>query len=61
MTSPAKEWSEFVGAREGLHAKTYVLDLPGGVSQVVTGSANLTSSPWGGNVEFGAFGADVVS
>jgi len=47
------ELSEVLGAREGLHAKTYVIDLPGSLSQVVTGSANLTSAPWGRNVEFG--------
>jgi hypothetical protein len=38
--------------RSGLHAKTYILDLPGSVSQVVTGSANLTSEVWGSGVEF---------
>lgn len=39
---------------QGLHAKTYVLDLPGSRTMLVTGSANLTSAPWGGGVEFGA-------
>ena len=43
---------EFGGAREGLHAKTFVVDLGDGESEVVTGSANLTSARWGGNVEF---------
>ncbi|WP_062381221.1 phospholipase D family protein [Demequina pelophila] len=46
--------SELAGAREGLHAKTFVLDLPGSRSMVVTGSANLTSRRWGNNVEFDA-------
>lgn len=44
--------SGFLEAREGLHAKTFVVDLTGGQSAVITGSANLTSFPWGGNVEF---------
>jgi len=39
---------------DGLHAKTVVLDLPGGESMVVTGSANLTTQAWGGGVEMGA-------
>ncbi|WP_297080819.1 hypothetical protein [uncultured Demequina sp.] len=43
---------EFGGANEGLHAKTFIVDLDGGTSEVVTGSANLTSARWGGNVEF---------
>jgi len=42
----------FLEAREGLHAKTFVVDAPGGTSSVVTGSANLTSSAWNKNVEF---------
>lgn len=46
--------SELAGTREGLHAKTYVLDLTGSRSMVVTGSANLTSARWGSNVEFDA-------
>lgn len=37
--------------RDGLHAKTFILDL-GRRSMVVTGSANLTSTRWGGSVEF---------
>src|SRR5699024_4897827 len=44
----------FIDPRDGLHAKTFVLDLDGSRSQVITGSANLTASPWGRNVEFGA-------
>lgn len=36
--------------REGLHAKTVVVDH-GGESTTVTGSANLTTAAWGGNVE----------
>lgn len=36
---------------EGLHAKTFVLDV-GDHALVVTGSANLTGAAWGGNVEF---------
>ena len=48
-----RQASEFAGAREGLHAKTFVLDLADNTSLVVTGSANLTRAPWGGNVEFG--------
>lgn len=40
--------------RSGLHAKTFVVDLPDGTSTTVTGSANLTYEPWGGSVEFGA-------
>jgi len=38
----------------GLHAKTVVLDHPGGQSSVVTGSANLTHAAWHRNVEFNA-------
>ena len=41
----------------GLHAKTYIVDLPSrrnkaDASLTVTGSANLTSHPWGQTVEF---------
>jgi hypothetical protein len=50
--SPAA--TEFPGASEGLHAKTFVFDLAGGRSVTVTGSANLTSRKWGRNVEFEA-------
>ncbi|WNM23528.1 phospholipase D family protein [Demequina capsici] len=44
--------SEFEGTPDGLHAKTFVLDIEDGRSLVVTGSANLTSHRWGNNVEF---------
>lgn len=44
--------NEWQRAPEGLHAKTFVLDL-GQSALVVTGSANMTSAAWGGgNVEF---------
>jgi len=46
--------NEITGTREGLHAKTFAIDLAGGESMVVTGSANLTSRRWGNNVEFDA-------
>lgn len=46
--------NEFIGTDEGLHAKTFVLDLPRSQSMTVTGSANLSSAPWGRSVEFGA-------
>ncbi|MDO8108323.1 phospholipase D family protein [Isoptericola sp. b441] len=36
---------------EGLHAKVAVADI-GSRAQVATGSANMTSAGWGGNVEF---------
>lgn len=39
---------------EGLHAKTVILDLPGGHSMTVTGSANLTEQAWNGGVEMNA-------
>src|SRR5699024_8270084 len=39
---------------EGLHAKTVVLDLAGGQSMTVTGSANLTNQAWSGGVEMDA-------
>ncbi|WP_239073100.1 phospholipase D family protein [Sediminihabitans luteus] len=41
-------------ASDGLHAKTFVLDLPRSESMTVTGSANLTAAPWGRSVEFDA-------
>ena len=44
----------FRESNDGLHAKTFVIDLQGGQSTIVTGSANLTSAAWGGNVEFDA-------
>ncbi len=46
--------SEVTRTREGLHAKTFVVDLAEGKSMVVSGSANLTSRRWGNNVEFDA-------
>lgn len=46
--------TEFQKGSDGLHAKTFVLDLDGGTSMTVTGSANLTGSPWGRSVEFDA-------
>ncbi|QCP04585.1 phospholipase D family protein [Brevibacterium sp. CS2] len=39
---------------DGIHAKTVIIDRPGGRSLTVTGSANLTTAAWGGNVEFDA-------
>lgn len=44
----------FHEVHDGLHAKTFIVDLPGRESLVVTGSANLTSPTWGTNVEFDA-------
>lgn len=44
----------FLESNEGLHAKTFVIDVAGGQSTTVTGSANLTSATWGTNVEFDA-------
>ena len=57
--------SEVIGTQEGLHAKTVIVDVPGSpgcehkgscrcVSHTITGSANLTRSPWGESVEFDA-------
>ena len=45
--------NEWERGREGLHAKTFVLD-DGPQALVITGSANLTGAAWNGNVEFGA-------
>lgn len=42
----------FLSPPDGLHAKTFVMDLADGTSEVITGSANLTSTPWGGSAEF---------
>lgn len=44
----------FHEVHDGLHAKTFIVDLPGRESMVVTGSANLTGQTWGTNVEFDA-------
>jgi len=41
-------------SHDGLHAKTFVIDLQGGQSRLVTGSANLTTAAWNSNVEFDA-------
>ena len=54
ISEASKALSEFQGMNDGLHAKTFVLDLPESRSMVVTGSANLTSEKWGANVEFDA-------
>lgn len=52
-TDSAQEDNEaFLSPPDGLHAKTFVVDIADGSSQVTTGSANLTGSPWGGSVEF---------
>lgn len=53
VDAPATAPDEFT-VGEGLHAKTFVLDLPRSESMTVTGSANLTSAPWGRSVEFDA-------
>lgn len=50
--APAR--TEYHATRDGLHAKTFVLDLHDARSMVVTGSANLTSRRWGHGVEFDA-------
>lgn len=52
VTSPTP--NGFLEAHDGLHAKTFVIDLGGAQSTIVTGSANLTSATWGTNVEFDA-------
>ncbi|NUU18452.1 hypothetical protein HP550_14440 [Cellulomonas humilata] len=52
--TPSKAMNEFQGTNEGLHAKTFVVDLPRSQSMVVTGSANMTGQTWGRNVEFDA-------
>ncbi|ARK04275.1 MULTISPECIES: phospholipase D family protein [Cellulosimicrobium] len=46
-TGPVRETDR---VRDGLHAKTVVVDS-GRDSTTVTGSANLTTAAWGGNVE----------
>lgn len=43
--------SEWATVRDGLHAKTFVFEQ-GKETTVVTGSANLTTAAFGGNVEF---------
>lgn len=52
ITAPATTATELDPPGDGLHAKTFVLDLPERRSMLVTGSANLTSAPWGRGVEF---------
>ncbi|OCI30526.1 phospholipase D family protein [Oerskovia enterophila] len=47
---PASPAHETDRVRDGLHAKTVVVDS-GRDSTTVTGSANLTTAGWGGNVE----------
>ncbi|HWC23850.1 MAG TPA: hypothetical protein VG502_16260 [Flexivirga sp.] len=54
VAADARRPDGFQEEHDGLHAKTFVLDLPGGESMVVTGSANLTSETWGTGVEFDA-------
>jgi len=44
----------FFEAHDGLHAKTFVVDVDQNQSIVVTGSANLTAASWNRNVEFDA-------
>lgn len=49
---PERALTEFLGTDEGLHAKTFVLDVADSRSMTITGSANLTGVPWGNSVEF---------
>ena len=51
-TAAPRAATEYQGTNEGLHAKTFILDLPGRRSTVVTGSANLTGTTWRASVEF---------
>jgi hypothetical protein len=44
----------FFEAHDGLHAKTFVIEVDHTRSIVVTGSANLTTASWTRNVEFDA-------
>jgi hypothetical protein len=44
----------FLEAHDGLHAKTFVIEVDQRLSTVVTGSANLTTASWTRNVEFDA-------
>jgi hypothetical protein len=51
-SSAAERFShEGAAIRDGLHAKTFVFDT-GATSKILTGSANLTSAAFDGNVEF---------
>jgi hypothetical protein len=53
-TEAVRAISEFQEASQGLHAKTFIVDLADRRSMVVTGSANLTSERWGNSIEFDA-------
>lgn len=44
----------FFESHDGLHAKTFVVDIEQNQSMVLTGSANLTTASWTRNVEFDA-------
>lgn len=44
----------FFESHDGLHAKTFIIDVDQNQSVVVTGSANLTTASWSRNVEFDA-------
>ena len=44
----------FFESHDGLHAKTFVIDVDENQSVVLTGSANLTGASWCRNVEFDA-------
>ncbi len=44
----------FLERGDGLHAKTFVIDVGGRESVTVTGSANLTGAAWRTNIEFDA-------
>lgn len=44
----------FLETHDGLHAKTFVIDVDRNRSVFVTGSANLTAASWNRNVEFDA-------
>ncbi|MBU8817852.1 hypothetical protein KL864_18295 [Mycolicibacterium goodii] len=44
----------FFESHDGLHTKTFVIDVDQNQSMVITGSANLTTASWSRNVEFDA-------
>ncbi len=44
----------FSESHDGLHAKTFVIDVDENQSVIITGSANLTTASWSRNVEFDA-------
>lgn len=52
MRAPAA--NGFLEVNDGLHAKTFIVDLGDGQTTIVTGSANLTNPAWNSNVEFDA-------